>query len=636
MAAEEKQKRPWYKRLGTGITVLWVLFVIGSTYLTFFQHQQASIPESQLYAAVQRHEVIEATFDRKDNLLEVKLRGSPDVRYVSYKSSMEADLYRQLQTSGAKVSTQGPSWWVPTRELLMWAAIFLGTSIGLTYLLKLIDERQRGAIDPGDEERPAITLDDVKGNPEVVARAHELVEQMREPDGFDEMGARLPRNLKMHGPPGTGKTYLAKAIAGTVGAAFVKQSGPRLSSKWLGGSAEKIAKLYKRARRLAKKYGVCIVLIDEIDAIATRRRDGGSGADDERNAALAQLLNELDGLEGRDEGKEGIVFTIVATNRDDALDDAFARSGRFDVQMYVGAPDVAGRQEILELHAKRLPKLDDDVNFVDIAKQTIGYVGADLERLVNEAAHVARRRKAATVTTAHFCEAIEIIEMGPERSGHRMNDKERLTTAYHEAGHTLVALLTPGADTPVRVTIVPRGQAGGATRTQPPEDQHYESVDECLAELRVLMAGLAAEKIGLGPARFTSGSSNDRRVATELAFKMVCWWSMGDHNTYIPLETWMSSPYADSVSRQVETLLDQAELEAIQLLCEHREALEAMVAELLKAETIDREQIRRYASSKRRPVDQLHGDEREQYDELVRSVRVTAVQALRSPVRVAA
>jgi cell division protease FtsH len=392
----------------------------------------------------------------------------------------------------------------------------------------------------------------------------------------------------LYGPPGTGKTLLGRAIAGEAGVPFFRVTGSNLFNKWLGGTAERIRNLYAKARSYS---GGAIIFIDEGDAIGgSREARSQSGADSERNAALNQLLSELDGFDQSD------VFTIVATNRIDILDEAFTRAGRFDIQLFVGPPDIDGRVAILKEHTAAKP-LAEDVDLRQIARETTGATGATLEGLANEAALTAGRVGAETITTEHFTEALATIEQGPQRKGATVNEDERMITAYHEAGHALAALLEEDMDNPVRVTIVPRGQSGGHTRIAPAEDRQYISKQRAKATLAWMMSGRAAEKIYCGADNFTSGASDDLQHATRLAEQMVCLWGMGTYNTSIPLKTWRQSPHAEQVEQQVEELLDQAEVAAISLLLKHLPALTEMVEQLLAQETIQGSALQRYGQA---------------------------------------
>lgn len=585
-----QQKKPrniarWIRRVAL---ILILLTVAGLLVFNFFNDSARSLSMTELNDKIRAGQVAEATFSRDSDVLEVKLKGDGgDPHSVSFPPGVGDKLYDDLKAGNVDTRTQGPSVWSVVTQIGKWLFWGLLVIVALNLITGINEYARKQKVQVGKVERPTTTFDDVQGQPEAVSTAQEIVDILNNPQRYREMGARLPAGAILYGPPGTGKTLLARAIAGQAGVPFYKVTGAELMSKWFGSSAQKIRKLYAEARQ---HPGGAIVFIDEGDSIGARRSDRTEGADQERNSALTQLLSELDGFER----SKVPVFTIVATNKPKALDEALTRSGRFDIQLELGAPNVRGREAILRLYAAKMP-LAEGVDLSHLAKQTIGSSGADLERLANEAALTAVRAKADKVELQHFLDALDTIQAGPKRKGLKVSEHDRRVTAYHEAGHTLAALMQPNMIDPVRVTIVPRAQSGGHTKFGQDEDQLALHKQQALAQLVSLMGGRAAEKILCGHENFTSGPSDDLKQATNLAEHMVCQWGMGTYNTSIPLQTWRQSPHAVEVERQVEQLLDDAELAAIELLLRHQKALEAMVETLLAEETIEAASLRPFA-----------------------------------------
>lgn len=570
-----------------------------------------SLSLDELHDHLRQNRVAEVTFGKDEHVLEVKLKGDDNPHVVDYPPGAEGRLYDELEAADVPYQAAGRDLSDVITDIAVFTLFFLLAMLAVSAIASLREYARKQQLDTGNVERPTTRFSDVRGIDEIVARAQEIADILHDPAPYKQLGARLPKGAILYGPPGTGKTLLARAIAGEAEVPFFRVNAPSLMDKFLGSSAKRITKLYEKARRHAS----AIVFIDEVDAIGGKRRDTGHGADDERNAALMQLLTELDGFD------QSGVFTIVATNRIHSLDDAFVRSGRFDIQLYVPAPDVSGREAILRVHTEGKP-LADDVDLRELARQTTGAVGADLEALVNEAALTAVRAKHEVITTEHFSEALATIEAGPQRKNVTINETERRITAFHEAGHTLAALLQEDMDDPMRVTIVPRGQSGGHSRVAPEEDRQYTTLKQAKAALVWQMGGRAAEKIACGADNFTSGAAADLQQATSLAQSMVCLWGMGTYNTSIPLETWRESPHAVEVEQQVEALLDEAELKAIELLLANKKALDTMVEQLLTEETIQGRALTDY-----RVIRPLSGDAlreiRTEYRRVLESVKIS-------------
>lgn len=617
MGKDPEKPRKWtLKRLGPNAVIYLALGVVALTILvSHFIEQARSLSLDELHNRLRHDQVAEVIFGRENFSLEVKLKGDGNTHTVDYPPGAEARLYQELQDAQVPYRAAGKSLldvFVDIGEVGLWMLLGL---LAISAIASLRQHMKKQQLDTGSVERPKTRFADVKGIDEIVARAQEIAAILHDPEPYRKVGARLPKGAILYGPPGTGKTLLARAIAGEAEVPFYRIAAARLMDKWLGSSAERIAKLYENARR----HGAAIVFIDEIDAIGGRRRNTGHGADDERNAALTQLLNELDGFD-----KSG-VFTIVATNRVDTLDDALTRAGRFDIQLYVPAPDINGREAILAVHTTG-KSLAESVDLRGLARQTTGAVGADLEALVNEAALTAVRDNSWYINSEHFAEALATIQNGPRRRSVTISASERRITAYHETGHTLAALLQDDMDNPMLVTIVPRGQSGGHSRVAPEEDRQYTTLRQAKAALVWMMGGRAAEKIACGADNFTSGAASDLQQATNLAQSMVCQWGMGTYNTSIPLETWRQSPHAVEVERQVEKLLDDAERAAIELLLANKDALESMVEQLLNEETIQGPDLHRFAT-----IPALSGDAldeiHQEYRAVLESVTISSTAA---------
>lgn len=444
-----------------------------------------------------------------------------------------------------------------------------------------------------DENKNKVAFKDVAGADEAKQELQEVVEFLKHPQRYNALGAKIPKGVLLYGPPGTGKTLLARAVAGEAGVPFFSISGSDFVEMFVGVGASRVRDLFDQA----KKNAPCIVFIDEIDAVGRQRGAGLGGGHDEREQTLNQLLVEMDGF-GVNEG----IIMIAATNRPDILDHALLRPGRFDRQIVVDRPDMRGREAILQVHAKGKP-MSPDVNMNVIAKQTTGFTGADLANLVNEAALLSARRNTPMIDMKSMNEAAERVVMGPERRSHLVSDAEKRLTAYHETGHTLVGLLHNDINIVHKVTIIPRGRAGGYTMSLPKDDRNYQTKSEMLDELQMLLGGRVAEAIVLKD--ISSGASSDLQRATQLARQMVCRYGMSDrlgsmtfgHEEEVFLGRDIArEKYSNEVTavidEEVRRLMDEAYKGAEKLLQENMDKLVLIAETLLKKETLDGKQLR--------------------------------------------
>src|SRR6188472_438 len=424
-------------------------------------------------------------------------------------------------------------------------------------------------------DTPKLTFADVAGCDEAKVELQEIIEFLKDPQKFTRLGGRLPKGALLVGPPGTGKTLLAKAVAGEAGRPFFSMSGSDFVEMFVGVGASRVRDLFEQG----KSHAPCIIFIDEIDAVGRHRGAGLGGGHDEREQTLNQLLVEMDGFESN----EGVIL-IAATNRPDVLDPALLRPGRFDRRVVVGLPDVRGREMILKVHVRKVP-MEEDVDLAVIARGTPGFAGADLANLVNEAALVAARQNRKVVTQADFELAKDKVLMGVERKSMIISDKEKKNTAYHEAGHALVAALTPYADPLHKVTIIPRGMALGLTMQLPLDDKHSYNKDYLEAQLAILMGGRIAEEMFMN--HVTTGAGNDIERATDLARKMVCEWGMSElgpmsfgkkeEQIFLGREIAQHRDYSEStaieIDQQVRKLVDGGYQGAKLIISERQDAM---------------------------------------------------------------
>ena len=443
-----------------------------------------------------------------------------------------------------------------------------------------------------DENSNTVTFADVAGCDEAKEEVFELVDFLKDPQKFQKLGGRIPHGVLLVGPPGTGKTLLARAIAGEAKVPFFSISGSDFVEMFVGVGASRVRDMFENA----KKNSPCIIFIDEIDAVGRHRGAGMGGGNDEREQTLNQMLVEMDGFESN----SGVIV-VAATNRSDVLDKALLRPGRFDRQVHVGLPDIRGREQILQVHMRKVP-IDPDVNAAVLARGTPGFSGADLANLVNEAALFAARRNKRSVDMKDFEDAKDKIYMGPERKSAVMREEERRNTAYHESGHAVVAKVLPKADPVHKVTIMPRGMALGVTWQLPEFDRVNLYKDRMLEELAILFGGRAAEEVFLHS--MSTGASNDFERATKMARDMVTRYGMSDSlGTMVYVDTESESIFGrnstktvseltqQKVDAEIRSLIDSQYALAKSILEENRDKVEAMVAALLEWETIDAEQI---------------------------------------------
>ena len=438
--------------------------------------------------------------------------------------------------------------------------------------------------------KPSVTFTDVAGVDEAKEELAEVVDFLKYPEKFASLGARIPSGVLLVGPPGTGKTLLSRAVAGEAGVPFFSISGSEFVEMFVGVGASRVRDLFDQAKRNAP----CIVFVDEIDAVGRQRGAGLGGSHDEREQTLNQILVEMDGFDSTTN-----IIVIAATNRPDVLDPALLRPGRFDRQVVLDRPDIKGRQQILDVHCRGKP-LDADVDVERLARQTPGFSGADLENLVNEAAILAGRRNKKTVGRQELTEAIDRVIAGPERKSRVITERERVLTAYHEAGHALVARMLPYADPVMKVSIVARGMMGGYTRILPEEERFFWTRRQFEAQIAVAMAGQVAEELIYGEK--STGASNDIQQATSLARRMVTQYGMSaklgplafgrkDEMVFLGREISEQRNYSDQVAfeidQEIRQIIDDAYRTAEQILSDHRDKLEEITGLLIERETIE-------------------------------------------------
>ncbi|HVP38469.1 MAG TPA: ATP-dependent zinc metalloprotease FtsH [Candidatus Saccharimonadales bacterium] len=483
--------------------------------------------------------------------------------------------------------------WLPALLLVVfWLFVLRQMQAGGSTALKFGKSKAKLLI----ENHPRVTFKDVAGCDEAKVELEEIIEFLKEPQKFQRLGGRIPRGALLLGPPGTGKTLLAKAVAGEAAVPFFSMSGSDFVEMFVGVGASRVRDLFDQG----KKNAPCIIFIDEIDAVGRHRGAGLGGGHDEREQTLNQLLVEMDGFDSSE-----AVILLAATNRPDVLDPALLRPGRFDRQIVVDWPDVRGREGILKVHARNIP-LDGDVKLDVLAKGTPGMSGADLANLVNEAALLAARRNKKKVAMRDFEDAKDKVMLGTERKSLVMTDKEKLSTAYHEAGHALVSWLLPGSTPVHKVTVIPRGRALGITSYLPQEERHNESREQLLTHITGLMGGRAAERIVYD--QLNTGAARDIEQATSLAHKMVCEWGMSERlgsltfgrkeeMVFLGREIATQKDYSDRTAEmiddEVRAIVEGCYQKALDLLKANEERLHLLARTLVEREILDGEQLDR-------------------------------------------
>ena len=561
-----------------------------------FSGQSANKSELSYTGFIQQvqQKKVESVTITNDHGIKGKLKNGTE--FNSYAPSDET-LIKTLQDNGVEITAappEQPAWWMS----LLGSAIPIIILVVLFFFIMQQTQGGGGRVMNFGKSRAKlmgegnvkVSFKDVAGAEEAKQELEEVVEFLKDPGKFTAIGAKIPKGVLLAGPPGTGKTLLAKAVAGEAGVPFFTISGSDFVEMFVGVGASRVRDLFTQA----KKNAPCIIFIDEIDAVGRQRGAVLGGGHDEREQTLNQLLVEMDGF-GANEG----IITIAATNRPDILDPALLRPGRFDRQVIVGRPDLRGREAILKVHARNKP-LADDVDLKTIAKKTPGFTGADLSNLLNEAALLAARLNKKVITMAEVEEASEKVSMGPERRSHIVSDKDRKLTAYHESGHAIVAHLLPHADPVHKVTIIPRGAAGGYTMMLPTEEQNYKTKSQLLADIRVALGGRVAEALILD--EISTGASGDLQSVTNTARAMVTRWGMSDElgpivfgeqqeQVFLGKNLGHERNYSEEIAAKIDTeihrIVEDAYKDVTKLLSDNEKFLHDMANALLEEETID-------------------------------------------------
>ena len=577
--------------------LLMIMVVIGMfDYYSAAPAKQTDLSYTKFLQQVDEDKIKQVTI--VDNIISGKL--SDGKEFTTVVPNNDANLISKLQSKNVDIKAElppQPPWWTGILSSVLPMLLI----VGLWFLMMNNQGGGGRVMNFGksrarryDEDKIKVTFKDVAGAAEAKQELQEVVEFLKEPQKYNELGAKIPKGVLLYGPPGTGKTLLAKAVAGEAGVPFFSISGSDFVEMFVGVGASRVRDLFEQA----KKSAPCIVFIDEIDAVGRQRGAGLGGGHDEREQTLNQLLVEMDGF-GANEG----IIMIAATNRPDILDPALLRPGRFDRQIVVDRPDIKGRTEILKVHVKGKP-IADDVELEIIAQRTPGFTGADLSNLVNEAALMAARKNKKKINMPEMEEAAERVIMGPERKSRVISDNEKRLTAYHEGGHTIVGMLLEHTDPVHKVTIIPRGRAGGYTLSLPKEDRYYATRSEMLDELKVLLGGRVAEALVLK--EISSGASNDLQRATALARQMICEYGMSEKigpvtfghrqdQVFLGRDIARDKDYSEEVAaeidKEVRAFLDDAYAATEKLLNENMDKLHLIAEALIERETLEKEEI---------------------------------------------
>ena len=595
---------------------IWVvLFLITLLALSMFWNRntgEVEILYSEFMQQVQAANIDEVTIDKravhgqfkKEVSLPVGGKAQEVKKFKTWLTAEDPKLPQEIWAidKDVKIGSEG--------EKSQWGGILISTIVPILFLVGIMVllmrqmeaggnrafsfGRSRAKMIMGD--RPKVTFEDVAGADEAKEELQEVIEFLKDPRRFQKLGGRIPKGALLLGAPGTGKTLLARAVAGEAGVPFFSISGSDFVEMFVGVGASRVRDLFEQG----KKHAPCIIFIDEIDAVGRHRGAGLGGGHDEREQTLNQLLVEMDGFESN----EGVIL-LAATNRPDVLDPALLRPGRFDRQIVVDMPDLKGREGILKVHTRKIP-LGDDVNLTTIARGTPGLSGADLANIVNEAALLAARKNRSKVMMQDLEEAKDKVMMGPERKSLAITDEEKERIAIHEAGHALVATLIPEADPLHKVTIVPRGRALGMTSQLPVDDRHNWSRSMLMAEMAVFLGGRAAEKAVFND--LTTGAKSDIDKASNIARKMICEWGMSDsvgplsfgpkeEQIFLGREIAQHRDYsertAELIDKEVRKVVDEAGERADRLIGENIDNLKSLAHALLEREILDREEIDR-------------------------------------------
>ncbi len=608
---KESKKKPTtrFRRMLRG-PLFWIIAgIIGVSLfgqISSVGNQYTKVKTSQILAALSQNEVDSALLIDKEQKIQVILKTG---KTISGSSKVQANYITGQEPTliDALVSNPPPRAWnvkIATQSLLVTLLFTFGPFLLIGFLFFLMMSQSQGgnrAFSFGrsraklqSNDVPQTTFADVAGADEAVAELNEIKDFLANPPKYGALGAKIPKGVLLYGPPGTGKTLLARAVAGEANVPFYSISGSEFVEMFVGVGAARVRDLFNQA----KEHAPAIVFVDEIDAVGRQRGAGLGGGHDEREQTLNQLLVEMDGFESN-----GSVILIAATNRPDVLDPALLRPGRFDRQIPVERPDLRGREDILKVHAKGKP-LDENVQLLAYARRTPGFTGADLANVLNEAALLAARENRNSISNSEMDEAIDRVMAGPQRKSRIMSEEERRVTAYHEAGHALVAHALPHTDPVHKITIMPRGRALGYTMVLPDEDKYSVTRNQLLDQLAYSLGGRAAEELIFHDP--STGASNDIEKATSLARAMVTQYGMTEAIGAIKLGSDASEPFmgrdyghtrdfsenvAAVVDSEIRRLIENAHQEAFDILAANRSILDEMVAQLLERETLNKEEI---------------------------------------------
>ena len=601
--------------------------------LSFFTTTQTRV-KTEYYQIVQYFDQGEVTayrFNLSSRVLEYQLKGSNEwQKYTVPNANLFIEDVHESVRDYNKAHPDAPikydmeagsanSWWVSLLPTALMIVLLIG---GLVYMTRRMNQTMtnetnrtmsfgKARVKQVKDEKRKTTFEDVAGADEEKEELSEIVAFLKEPRKFNDLGARIPKGVLLVGPPGTGKTLLARAVAGEANVPFFSISGSDFVEMYVGVGASRVRDLFEQA----KKNSPAIIFIDEIDAVGRHRGAGMGGGHDEREQTLNQLLVEMDGF-GANEG----VIIIAATNRPDILDPALLRPGRFDRQVTVGYPDLKGREAILKVHAKGKP-LAPDVDLNVIARSTVGFTGADLENLLNEAALLAARRNQKAITMTEIEEATIKVVVGTEKKSHKMSSKEKKLTAYHEAGHAVATFFLPSQDPVHQISIIPRGMAGGYTMSMPKEDKSYTSKNDMLDELVVLLGGRVAEALILGD--ISTGASNDIERATEIARKMVTKYGMsetlgpiafgsGIDEVFLGRDFSHTRNYSENVASEIDEEINRIIVKAYNrcrsILEEHQDKLHKVAHYLYNHEKVDGDLFKELMTNDTLPMEPMAED----------------------------